>query len=169
MSLLLDLLDPTAAPTVVRPALLLLVAALLGRPRNARVFERADGLATVAALFRAREASREVRMQALEFFYFYLMPEAPEGVVVGQRGRRVGAGRVASDASVSDAGEAGIVRSTAEKQALLGKYVPNVQELVDDLAEAGPFGGGGGGGDGGAAEGVSVIRAPNALAAAAVV
>lgn len=163
MSLLLDLLDPSASPAVVRPALLLLVAALLGRPRNARVFERADGLATVAALFRAREASREVRMQALEFFYFYLMPEAPEGHGV-RTGGRAGAGRVPSDASVSDAGEGGGIRSTAEKQALLGRYVPNVQELVDDLAESGPFGGGGGGGGG---EGV--VRAPGVGAAVGVV
>jgi len=160
MALLLDLLDPANAPAILRAALLVLVAALLGRPRNVRAFERADGLATVAAVFRSRDVGQDTRMRVLEFFYFYLMPEGPAVPMQGQgQGQSQGQGqgqgqqavnemrrspskvaavRIASDASTSDAG-AGSMRSTAEKQALLGKYVPNVQELVNDLAEAAPF------------------------------
>lgn len=148
MALLLDLLDPANAPAILRAALLVLVAALLDRSRNVRAFERADGLATVAAVFRSKDVGQETRMRVLEFFYFYLMPEGPVVPVQGQGQQAVGEMRrspskvtpvrIASDTSTSDAG-VGSMKSTAEKQALLGKYVPNVQELVNDLAEAAPF------------------------------
>ena len=37
-------------------------------------------------------------------------------------------------------GGKGNTRTTGEKQALLGRYLSNVEDLVDDLRESAPFG-----------------------------
>ena len=72
-------------------------------------------------------------MKVVEFLYFYLMPETPDGSVGGlQRSpsKRLGSGgrHVAG------------TKSTEEKQGLLGKYLSNVEDLVEDLRESAPFG-----------------------------
>ena len=133
MDLLLDLLDPTSCPAIQSCTLLTLVAALLSTPQNTRTFERLDGLLTVTSLFKSRGTSREVKMKVVEFLYFYLMPETPDGSVGGlQRSpsKRLGSGgrHVAG------------TKSTEEKQGLLGKYLSNVEDLVEDLRESAPFG-----------------------------
>ncbi|MCJ1281439.1 hypothetical protein MMC26_000758, partial [Xylographa opegraphella] len=136
MNLLLDLLDPTLCPAIHSSALHTLVAALLCTPRNTRTFETLDGLLTVTSLFKSRSASREVKMKSVEFFYFYLMPETPadSGLAIANMHVRSGSGS-------KWAGEEGDTKGTEEKQALLGRYLGNVADLVEDLRESAVFGG----------------------------
>ncbi|EUC29604.1 hypothetical protein COCCADRAFT_106100 [Bipolaris zeicola 26-R-13] len=139
MNLLLDLLDPYNCPAIQSQALLVLVSALLATPQNTRIFEHMDGLLTVTSLFKDEETTQGVKVKLLEFLYFYLMPEMP--VSGPQRSRdKV---RTAMDRRGStDDGSNGIrkhTRSQAEKQHMLGKYLNNVDALVEDLQESAPF------------------------------
>ncbi|MCJ1398117.1 hypothetical protein MMC11_001314 [Xylographa trunciseda] len=134
--LLLDLLDPTLCPAIHSSALHTLVSALLCTPRNTRTFEILDGLLTVTSLFKSRSASREVKMKSVEFFYFYLMPETPadSGLAIASMHARSGSGS-------KWAGEEADTKGTEEKQALLGRHLGNVGDLVEDLRESAAFGG----------------------------
>lgn len=76
MNLLLDLLDPSNCPAIQSTTTLTLLCALLDQPSNLRAFENLDGLLTVTSLFKQRSTGREVKVKLIEFFYFYLMPEA---------------------------------------------------------------------------------------------
>jgi hypothetical protein len=158
MNLLLDLLDSMNPPKIQSQALLALVAALLDCPSNTRIFESIDGLLTVTSLFKSRSTTQDVKMRSLEFLYFYLMSEAPvaphcvtsaPNTAVLQRN-----GSKAVDAALlarqirthsSDGGmnnmqdEHTNIRTTEEKQELLGRYLSNVGELVQDLHESAPF------------------------------
>jgi hypothetical protein len=108
---------------------------------------------TVTSLFRSRETGREVKLKLVEFLYFYLMPETPSipstkatasvpalmqrspSKLAGAFTRTdVGAGRKRAD-SEND------TRTTEEKQALLGRHLSSVDDLVADLRESTPFGG----------------------------
>lgn len=134
MNTLLDLLDVANPPTVQSQALLVLVTALLATPQNTRAFENLDGLSTVASLFKSRNTTKEVKMKVVEFFYFYLMPEAgPKASKGHQRNpsRRTG--------SAEGDGKQSLTKSTEEKQKMLGRYMGNVAELVQDLRETAPF------------------------------
>lgn len=141
------------------------MTALIEAPQNARTFENLDGLLTVTSLFKSRGTSRDVKVKLVEFLYFYLMPETPSipsagasrdgGVPAmlqrspsklakafstssngnGGDAARNGAGRPRS--SDSD----GMTRSQEEKQALLGRHLNSVDELVKDLQHCTPFGG----------------------------
>lgn len=145
MTVLLDLLDAANPPSVQSQALLVLVSALLATPENTRMFEKMDGLLTVASLFRSRSTSREVKMKVVEFLYFYLMPEmgtAASLALQRQAGKRDGsAGSDGARPHVSGAGDGkgSMHRSTQEKQQMLGRYLSNVAELVHDLRESAPF------------------------------
>lgn len=80
-------------------------------------------------------------MKLVEFLYFYLMPETPYSGT-GSRHSSSGLQRSPSKRSSNGAGE-GIkeaTRTTEEKQRLLGRYLPNVEDLVEDLRESAPFG-----------------------------
>lgn len=133
MTVILDLLDVAIPPNVQSQALLALVSALLGNPENTRAFERLDGLMTVASLFKSRATAQEVKLKAVEFFYFYLMPEAVAN------GTQKPSGNVrTSVGKASDVSSLGI-KTTKEKEQLLGRYMSNVAELVQDLQEAGPL------------------------------
>jgi Cell division control protein 14, SIN component len=98
-------------------------------------------------------------MKLVEFLYFYLMPETPQAhpqvpasasntAVLGGRGRELVAAfernRRETIGGVEKAGgDASKTRSTDEKQKMLGKYLGNVEDLVEDLRESGgPFAGG---------------------------
>lgn len=130
MNILLDLLDIEIPAQIQSQALLVLVSALLATPGNTRTFEKQDGLLTVASLFKARSTAKEVKMKALEFFYFYLMPEAGD-TAAAEPDRRPTARKIEGD-------RASACRTTAEKQQLLGKYLSNVAELVQDIREMAP-------------------------------
>ena len=142
MNLLLDLLDPTCCPAIQSSTLLSLVTALLSEPKNTRCFEEVDGLLTVTSLFKSRGTSREVKMKVVEFLYFYLMPETP--VVANGAGVGGGGGLHRSPSkrlgnAANGVGETG-TKTTEEKQGLLGRYLSNVEDLVEDLRESAPFG-----------------------------
>ncbi|KGO46669.1 Cell division protein Cdc14 [Penicillium expansum] len=150
MNLLLDLLDPINCPAVQSATLLTLVTALLDCPSNTRTFEDLDGLLTVTSLFKQRATSREVKLKLVEFLYFYLMPEAmtpapmspPPGL---QRSPSKLSSAPFSRSAHSAAANAASktnrdIRTTDEKQALLGRYLNNVEDLVEDLKETAPFG-----------------------------
>ena len=80
---------------------------------------------------KGRGTSREVKMKVVEFLYFYLMEEAPVG---GGDGKKSPSKKLGGGAPV------GGTKTTEEKQALLGRYLSNVEDLVEDLRESAPFG-----------------------------
>lgn len=135
MNLLLDLLDPSSCPAIQSSTLLALVTALLSTPQNTRTFEVVDGLLTVTSLFKSRGTSREVKMKVVEFLYFYLMPETPVG-----GGNMGGLQRSPSKRLGSGGGGQAGTKTTEEKQGLLGRYLSNVEDLVEDLRESALFG-----------------------------
>jgi hypothetical protein len=145
MNLLLDLLDPYNCPAIQSAALLVLVTALLVTPQNTRTFENMDGLLTITALFKDEETTQNVKLKLLEFLYFYLMPEAPVAAANAlQRNpsKLVSAFDKRSSTVNGDEGggapKAG-TRSQEEKQHMLGRYLNNVDALVQDLNETAPF------------------------------
>jgi hypothetical protein len=149
MNILLDLLDPINCPAIQSATLLTLVTALLDHPANTRTFEELDGLLTVTSLFKQRATSREVKLKLVEFLYFYLMPETPMTAVSApntglQRSPSKLGGPVSRSVNVPGGphGPRGSrdTRTTDEKQALLGRYLNNVEDLVEDLKETAPFG-----------------------------
>ena len=100
-------------------------------------------------------------MKLVEFLYFYLMPENPPAkmgvtsatntAVLGGRGREIAAAFAADRNKRRESTMLGCekgdsdckTRTTDEKQEMLGKYLNNVQDLVEDLKEGGgPFGAG---------------------------
>ena len=156
MQLLLDLLDPSNCPAIQSSTIVVFMVALLRRPRNVRTFESLDGLLVVTTLFKSRTTTQEVKMKLVEFFYVYLLSEAPSctspmttkashGAVLGGRGKELVAAfeRNRKDkTAISGTGptEVDNLRTTEDKQSLLGQYIGNVGDLVDDLLEnGGPF------------------------------
>lgn len=139
MNLLLDLLDPINCPAIQSTTLLTLVTALLDNPANTRTFEQLDGLLTVTSLFKQRATSREVKLKLVEFLYFYLMPETPTNLPSPGMQRR-GPHLRSPKGSRHSANGNRATRTTDEKQALLGRYLNNVADLVEDLKETAPFG-----------------------------
>jgi len=145
MNLLLDLLDPINCPAIQSTTLLTLVTALLDNPANTRTFEQLDGLFTVTSLFKQRATSREVKLKLVEFLYFYLMPETPTNLPAGANAsspamQRRGPHLRSPKGSRQSANGSRATRTTDEKQALLGRYLNNVADLVEDLKETAPFG-----------------------------
>ncbi|KAM0281580.1 hypothetical protein ACHAQH_003449 [Verticillium albo-atrum] len=163
MNLLLDLLEPVNCPAIQSATLLTVVVALIDTPTNTRTFEALDGLLTVTSLFKSRSTSREVKLKLVEFLYFYLMPEVPSipwadardsvpamlqrspSKLAGAFGHKRGHSRADSNVSVSGRSRAGSesegTLSTEEKQALLGRHLSSVEDLVKDLRTSTPFGG----------------------------
>lgn len=153
MNLLLDLLDSSNPPKIQSQTLLVLVSALLGCPRNTRTFEAIDGLLTVTSLFKSRSTTKEVKMRALEFLYFYLMPEAPLEPITSASApntaviqRNTGKFQAVAGHALTHSGDAmdldddeADIRSQEYKQTILGQYLNNVSELVADLQESAPF------------------------------
>ncbi|KAI0383193.1 cell division control 14, SIN component [Hypomontagnella monticulosa] len=154
MNLLLDLLEPDFCPAIQSATVVTLVTALIDAPRNTRTFESLDGLLTITSLFRNRCTSRDVKLKLVEFLYFYLMPETPS--IPSARAQPAGvpgllqrspsklakafAGGGADAPRPRSAGD-GDTRTQEEKQALLGRHLNSVQELVEDLRQSTPFGG----------------------------
>lgn len=91
-------------------------------------------------------------MKLVEFLYFYLMPETPSIPSAGasssvpamlQRSPSKLAGAFNGDAGGRKRADSdnGVTKTTKEKQALLGRYLSSVDDLVVDLRESAPFGG----------------------------
>ncbi|KAI2638821.1 cell division control 14, SIN component [Hypomontagnella submonticulosa] len=161
MNLLLDLLEPDFCPAIQSATVVTLVTALIDAPRNTRTFESLDGLLTITSLFRNRCTSRDVKLKLVEFLYFYLMPETPSipsaraqpavpGLLQRSPSKLAKAFAFAGKAGAGGGGEGaprprsageGDTRTQEEKQALLGRHLSSVQELVEDLRQSTPFGG----------------------------
>lgn len=103
-----------------------------------------------------RATSREVKLKLIEFLYFYLMPEAPLPALTSvsapttalpQRSpSKIGGGGRVQSRSLNGTGAEGSpygqgTKTMEEKQGLLGRYLNNVEDLVDDLRDTAPFGG----------------------------
>lgn len=93
-------------------------------------------------------------MKLVEFLYFYLMAETPTLPIAMSTPNTAIAGLRRSPSKLSGAFDQrrrdtvngsetgkinGPTRTTEEKQALLGKYLSNVEDLVEDLRESAPF------------------------------
>lgn len=153
MNLLLDLLDSSNPPNIQSQAMLVLVAALLDSPRNTRTFEKIDGLLTVTSLFRSRSTTKDVKLRTMEFFYFYLMPEAATPPSIGaaktsfvqinsDKQFHALPGHARTHSGDSGGGvdiDADPTKTTAEKQRMLDRYLSNVADLVHDLHHSTPF------------------------------
>lgn len=85
-------------------------------------------------------------MKLVEFLYFYLMPETPvkitnrdatdpAAICVAERLQRSPSKRFGGVG-----GEDGGTKTMEEKTLMLGKYLNNVEDLVQDLRETAPFG-----------------------------
>ena len=107
-----------------------------------RCFEAVDGLLAVTSLLKGRETGREVKMRTVEFLYFYLMPETPQGVngdgmnggLQRRPSKKLNGGVLPAHSREAE------TRTTEEKQALLGRHLSNVEDLVEDLRESAVFG-----------------------------
>ena len=77
-------------------------------------------------------------MKGVEFLYFYLMPETPVGSPYG--GNMGGPNRSPSKRLEGGGQHVAGTKTTEEKQGLLGRYLSNVEDLVEDLRESAPFG-----------------------------
>ena len=75
-------------------------------------------------------------MKVVEFLYFYLMPETPGGSAGNMRELQRSPSKRLGSGGAQVAG----TKTTEEKQGLLGKYLSNVEDLVEDLRESAPFG-----------------------------
>jgi hypothetical protein len=150
---LLDLLEPINCPAIQSATIIVLVCALIETPHNTRTFENLDGLLTITSLFKSRETSREVKLKLVEFLYFYLMPETPSipsaistisvpAMLQRSPSKLAGAfNRTENGARKRADSENEATRTTEEKQALLGRHLNSVDDLVADLRESTPFGG----------------------------
>lgn len=95
-------------------------------------------------------------MKLIEFLYFYLLPETPTIAATSAPNTAVGgiAGLNRSPSKLLSAFERRTMhigadgtdipreeptRTTDEKQRLLGKYLSNVEDLVQDLKDSAPF------------------------------
>ncbi|KAI1764138.1 cell division control 14, SIN component [Hypoxylon sp. FL1150] len=159
MNLLLDLLEPDFCPAIQSTTIVTLVTALIDTPRNTRTFENLDGLLTVTSLFRSRGTSRDVKLKLVEFLYFYLMPETPSipsaqarpdvpGLLQRSPSKLAkafafggGANNKGGEGARPRSAGDGETRTQEDKQALLGRHLNNVDELVEDLRQNTPFGG----------------------------
>lgn len=156
LNILLDLLDSANPPKLQAQALLVLMTALLDCPENTRTFEDMEGLLTVASVFKSRGTAKEVRMRAWEFLYFYLMPEAgPAGSRASSAPNTAVLQRSPSKMSVfaqhharTHSGDSGGgmdldeddgTRTMEEKKEFLGRYLEDVEDLVDNMRENGMF------------------------------
>lgn len=153
MDTLLDLLDIRNPPSVQQSAILVLVTAMLHNPKATRTFEKVDGLLMLKDLLKGEETTHKVKLGVMEFLYFYLMPEAPLPSSSERNGTAVRVKRGGEDSSPFNTGGSFVeggrgydgegvrmdstIKSTREKQRLLGQFFSNVDDLVEDLRENG--------------------------------
>ena len=104
-----------------------------------QTFEALEGLPTVTSLFKNRSTLRDVKLKCLEFLYFYLMPETTIMSSKPSTPNREGRKRGSSTSSSGSYTSSHHIRTTEEKQKLLGEWLTNVEDLVADLREGTPF------------------------------
>ena len=162
MQLLLQLINAKHPEGLQVRTIQTIIAALVDTPQNMRVFEDSGGLETVRSLFIDPNAAHHVKVKILEFLYFYLMPErtASQYSQLATGTTKDPVERTSTDSNAStlrimrhvrepgmhqsdnlDSKESAChVRTTEEKQVLLGRYFSNIEALVADLREFKPFG-----------------------------
>ncbi|KAK9488421.1 cell division protein Cdc14 [Lipomyces starkeyi] len=148
MTILLDLLEPQSSPAAIQGATVnTLVCALVEEWPNVRTFEALDGLESICTLFKRKDTDKEVKLRILEFLFFYLIPE-PQATQSSSSSTSNHHAKT-KNASPSEDGWSGssnasgyghVVRTTQEKQRMLGKYLSNVESLVNELRQSQPFG-----------------------------
>ncbi|KAK9324808.1 cell division protein Cdc14 [Lipomyces orientalis] len=143
MTILLDLLEPQSSAAAIQAATVnTLSCALVEEWPNVRTFEALDGLASVCSLFTRKDTEKEVKLRILEFLFFYLIPEP--GATHQQQTTSKHASSSSADGSSGGSSGSGIrgyvVRTSQEKQRMLGKYLSNVDSLVNELRQSQPFG-----------------------------
>ncbi|KAK9245057.1 cell division protein Cdc14 [Lipomyces tetrasporus] len=143
MTILLDLLEPQSSPAAIQAATVnTLLCAVVEEWPNVRTFEALDGLASVCTLFTRKDTDKEVKLRILEFLFFYLVPEP--GATHQQQATSKHASSSSADGSSGGSSGSGIqghvVRTSQEKQRMLGKYLSNVDSLVNELRQSQPFG-----------------------------
>ncbi|KAK7989370.1 hypothetical protein PG989_009685 [Apiospora arundinis] len=159
MNLLLDLLEPDFCPAIQSSTMRVLNIALVDNPQNTRTYENLDGLLTVTSLFKSRGTNKEVKYRCMEFLYFYLMPETPSIPSVANARESVPAMLQRSPSKLAKAfhistdsengggnrsrsdSDSGYIRSQADKQAILCRYLGNIDDLLGDLQKSAVFGG----------------------------
>lgn len=106
-----------------------LTTALLGQPRNTRVFEACDGLQTVTSLSKSPSASATntpvLHARIDQFLHFYLLPEAAPTSRAEQDDAQHLAESPAKDAAVRSVSASDVVptKPTSEKAKLLAPYL----------------------------------------------
>ncbi|KAK9390604.1 cell division protein Cdc14 [Lipomyces mesembrius] len=148
MTILLDLLEPQSSPAAIQGATVnTLVCALVEEWPNVRTFEALDGLESICALFKRKDTDKEVKLRILEFLFFYLIPE-PQATQSSSSSmshhhpntKHASPGDGGWSRSSNISGDGYGVRTTQEKQRMLGKYLSNVESLVNELRQSQPFG-----------------------------
>ncbi|KAK9494409.1 cell division protein Cdc14 [Lipomyces doorenjongii] len=148
MTILLDLLEPQSSPAAIQGATVnTLVCALVEEWPNVRTFEALDGLESICTLFKRKDTDKEVKLRILEFLFFYLIPEPQATQSSSSRmshhhakTKHASPGDGGWSGSSNASGNEHVVRTTQEKQHMLGKYLSNVESLVNELRQSQPFG-----------------------------
>ncbi|KAK9477208.1 cell division protein Cdc14 [Lipomyces japonicus] len=149
MTILLDLLEPqSSSPQIQSATVNTLVCALVEEWPNVRTFENLDGLASMCTLFKRKSTDKEVKLKILEFLFFYLVPESSSSspLTTTAKNDEVAIRRSSSSGGSGSSSSNGnsrpglVFRTTVEKQKMLGKYLSNVDNLVNELRQSQPFG-----------------------------
>ncbi|ODQ66152.1 cell division control 14, SIN component [Nadsonia fulvescens var. elongata DSM 6958] len=163
MSLLIELLQAVKAPSSSLPSKInpeiqiavidLLVSCMVREVFNIRLFEKLGGLNVICTLCKRKETPNDVKSRVLEFLFFYLIPETQtehsntinditevNGYnTLSSNTTRSTNSTMASGGTVN--GNIKVMRKTTEdKQKLLGQYIGNVADLVEELNSSKPFG-----------------------------
>lgn len=130
MRKLVGLLAPTIDFNIHIAVINTLVSGMVRQVSAIRRFEMVGGLAVICDLFKLKDTPKDVKLRILEFLFFYLIPETyqkknPKKSVTKQD---------------QAPGNLNIRQTTEEKQAMLGKYLSNVDGLVYELHTSKPFG-----------------------------
>lgn len=123
MTILLNILCESSDPKVQIAGITTLVSIMVREVSNIRKFESSNGLEKLCTVFKDVKTSKQVKMQLIEFWFFYLIPET----------RRK---------SITATTIPGIVerKTSEEKQKLLSQYLSNVSGLVREFNTSKPFG-----------------------------
>lgn len=121
MDFLISSLEKTKNSVVQIALVNTIVSIMVREVYNIRKFEQLNGLAVICSLFKDKATAKDVKLQVLEFLFFYLIPETR-----GNKASKI-AGRTER-------------RTTEDKQVLLGRYLSNVSGLVRELNMSRPFG-----------------------------
>lgn len=116
MMLLLHYLKETSTHRheIVTSIIQTLVTSMVKNVDSIRLFERVEGLKVMCSILTDRGVGKEIKIKALEFLFFYLIPESNNGA----QGRK----------------------TMEQKADFLRRYIQNVDDLVVEWENNKPFG-----------------------------